>query len=59
MAAEKRVKLANLGVEMFQMGLIFQGVYWIPGAGFICYALWKSLNRRNLTHENFQNLEGL
>ena len=25
MAAEKSVKLANLGVGMFQMGLIFQG----------------------------------
>ena len=70
MAAEKSVKLADLGAEMFQMGLSFQSVLpctplraysdpWIPAARFICYGLSKSLDRENLTNENFQNLECL
>ena len=71
MAAEKSVKLANLEVEIFQIGLSFHrgfssaphqvaySVPWIPAARFVCYALSNSFDRRNLTHENFQNLKGL
>ena len=70
MAAEKTVKLANLKVEMFQMGLSFQEVLPCTPPGGLQHPLdtsykvhllrsLKSLDRRNLTDENFQNLEGL